>query len=148
MVAVSPSNPGYPVGTWTVGDIYTVAGNGPGSSHYTGDGVPATVAQLFGPLGVTLDPGGNVVIADTGNARWAGLSNFSRLLSEPLFWKSLTNTFYFVCVGGPLSVVVREVYIQAGPLTGGFDDAPAVSRPADLAPPPGSPARSGRREGR
>ena len=40
------------------------------------------------------------------NARWVGLSNYSRLLSEPLFWKSLTNTLYFVCVGGPLSVVV------------------------------------------
>jgi multiple sugar transport system permease protein len=45
-------------------------------------------------------------LADTGNARWVGVSNYSRLLSEPLFWKSLTNTFYFVCVGGPLSVVV------------------------------------------
>jgi multiple sugar transport system permease protein len=45
-------------------------------------------------------------LADTGNARWVGVSNYSRLLSEPLFWKSLTNTFYFVCVGGPLSVIV------------------------------------------
>jgi multiple sugar transport system permease protein len=45
-------------------------------------------------------------LADTGNARWVGWSNYSRLLSEPLFWKALTNTFYFVCVGGPLTVVV------------------------------------------
>src|SRR6478752_4935460 len=45
-------------------------------------------------------------LADSGNARWVGWSNYSRLLSEPLFWKALTNTFYFVCVGGPLTVVV------------------------------------------
>jgi multiple sugar transport system permease protein len=45
-------------------------------------------------------------LADSGNARWVGWSNYSRLLHEPLFWKALTNTLYFVCVGGPLSVVV------------------------------------------
>jgi trimeric autotransporter adhesin len=69
VVAVSPSNPGYPIGTWTVGDIYTVAGNGPGSLRYTGDGVLATVAQLSDPRGLTVDSRGNVVIADSGNAR-------------------------------------------------------------------------------
>lgn len=45
-------------------------------------------------------------LADSGNARWTGWSNYSRLLSEPLFWKALVNTLYFVCVGGPLTVVV------------------------------------------
>ena len=69
VVAVSASNPGYPVGTWTVGDIYTVAGSGAGAFHYDGDGVIATVAQLFEPRGVTVDTTGNVVIADSGNGR-------------------------------------------------------------------------------
>ena len=45
-------------------------------------------------------------LADSRNARWVGWSNYSRLLSEPLFWKALGNTLYFVCVGGPLSVIV------------------------------------------
>jgi multiple sugar transport system permease protein len=45
-------------------------------------------------------------LADSSNARWVGWENYSRLLHEPLFWKALANTLYFVCVGGPLSVVV------------------------------------------
>jgi multiple sugar transport system permease protein len=45
-------------------------------------------------------------LADAGNARWVGLSNYRDVLSEPLFRKSLVNTLYFVCVGGPLTVVV------------------------------------------
>ena len=45
-------------------------------------------------------------LSDSSNARWVGGSNYSRLLSEPLFWKALRNTLYFVCIGGPLTVVV------------------------------------------
>jgi multiple sugar transport system permease protein len=45
-------------------------------------------------------------LADSSNARWVGRENYSRLLHEPLFWKALANTLYFVGVGGPLSVVV------------------------------------------
>ncbi|MGO9876405.1 MAG: fibronectin type III domain-containing protein [Acidimicrobiia bacterium] len=69
VVAVSTSNPGYPVPSWTVGDIYTVAGNGPGTVKYSGDGVLATVAPLFDPRDVTVDRGGDLLIADSGNAR-------------------------------------------------------------------------------
>lgn len=36
--------------------------------------------------------------------RFVGLKNYSTLLSDPLFWTALKNTFYFVLVGGPLSV--------------------------------------------
>jgi multiple sugar transport system permease protein len=45
-------------------------------------------------------------LADSSNARWVGWSNYSRLLSDPLFKKALINTLYFVCVGGPLTVVI------------------------------------------
>ena len=45
-------------------------------------------------------------LADSSNARWVGWSNYSRLLSDPLFKKALVNTLYFVCVGGPLTVVI------------------------------------------
>ncbi|MGP8243002.1 MAG: hypothetical protein ACLQVN_00615 [Bryobacteraceae bacterium] len=47
------------------GAISTYAGTGiPG---YAGDGGPAALAQLNAPLGVALDAGGNLYVADTGN---------------------------------------------------------------------------------
>jgi multiple sugar transport system permease protein len=45
-------------------------------------------------------------LGDLGNARFVGLRNFSRLLKDPLFWTSMRNTFYFVLVGGPLTLGV------------------------------------------
>ena len=47
------------------GTITTVAGNG--GSGYSGDGGPATSAALASPVGVSLDTGGNLYIADFGN---------------------------------------------------------------------------------
>ena len=49
----------------TSGTISTVAGTG--VSGYSGDGGKATSAMLYYPLGVTLDSGGNLYIADDGN---------------------------------------------------------------------------------
>jgi len=49
------------------GTISTVAGNG--SSGFSGDGGPATAAQLAGPMGISVDAVGNLWIADTGNHR-------------------------------------------------------------------------------
>ena len=45
-------------------------------------------------------------LGDVRNVRVVGLRNFSRLLADPLFWTSLRNTFYFVLVGGPLTLSV------------------------------------------
>ena len=60
-------------------------------------------------------------LADIGNLRFVGFENYWRLLHEPLFWKSLGNTFYFVVLGVPLSIgaslgaaLLRE--LQAGAL--------------------------------
>ncbi len=39
-------------------------------------------------------------------ARFMGLHNYAQLMTNPVFWTSLWNTFYFVIVGGPLSVAV------------------------------------------
>lgn len=47
------------------GNIATVAGTG--LSGYSGDGGPATSAQLYNPAGVAVDANGNLYIADLGN---------------------------------------------------------------------------------
>jgi sugar lactone lactonase YvrE len=49
----------------TTGNIITVAGNG--TAGYSGDGGPATSAQLNTPYDVAVDHNGNLFIADTGN---------------------------------------------------------------------------------
>ena len=51
----------------TTGVITTVAGSG--TTGYSGDGGPATSAQLNYPASVVLDPAGNLYIADTSNNR-------------------------------------------------------------------------------
>jgi len=51
----------------TAGHIYTVAGNG--TAGYSGNGGPATAAELDLPNGVAVDGAGNLVIADTSNCR-------------------------------------------------------------------------------
>ena len=54
------------------GTITTVAGSGGfgfGEGGYSGDGGPATAAQLYYPQGVALDGSGNLYIADTLNDR-------------------------------------------------------------------------------
>ena len=55
------------------GTISTVAGNG--FYSYSGDGGPATGAQLYNPTGVAVDRSGNVFIADALNNRVRKLSS-------------------------------------------------------------------------
>src|SRR5207302_3844996 len=49
------------------GNIQTVAGNG--TLGFSGDGDPATNAELAQPTGVYVDNSGNILIADSGNNR-------------------------------------------------------------------------------
>jgi sugar lactone lactonase YvrE len=55
------------------GVITTVAGNG--NWGYSGDGGPATSAELYGPSGVAVDSAGNVYVADMANSRIRKVSN-------------------------------------------------------------------------
>jgi multiple sugar transport system permease protein len=45
-------------------------------------------------------------IGDYSKFRFTGLDNYLKLFDNPLFWKALTNTFYFVVISGPLSIAV------------------------------------------
>lgn len=45
-------------------------------------------------------------IADLANVRFVGLANYRGLLSDPVFWIAVRNTFYFVLAGGPLTILV------------------------------------------
>ncbi len=98
----------------TAGDIYTVAGDG--TAGYSGDGGPATSAELNDPEGVTVDAAGNLVIADEGNHR-------VRVAAES------TGTFY------GQAMTAGDIYTVAGDGTAGYsgDGGPATS--AELAGP-------------
>jgi multiple sugar transport system permease protein len=41
-----------------------------------------------------------------GPPQWIGLQNYVELVRDPLFWKSLFNTFYYVILAVPLGVLV------------------------------------------
>ena len=49
------------------GTITTVAGDYTKAGSYSGDGASATSAGLYNPVGVAVDPSGNIYISDSGN---------------------------------------------------------------------------------
>jgi hypothetical protein len=51
----------------TAGDIYTVAGNG--TPGFSGDGGPATSAEVDQPFGVGVEAAGNLLVADLFDGR-------------------------------------------------------------------------------
>src|SRR6202030_1538244 len=55
------------------GQLSLVAGNG--TLGFSGDGGPATLAQLSGPTAVAVDTSGNLYIEDNGNNRIRMVSN-------------------------------------------------------------------------
>jgi trimeric autotransporter adhesin len=92
----------------TAGKIYTIAGTG--QRGFSGDGGPATSAELSFPSGAASDSAGNLLIADTGNNR-------VRVVAES------TGTFY------GQAMTAGNIYTIAGNGTGGFagDGGPATS---------------------
>ena len=53
----------------TGGIIHTIAGLEAGTFGFSGDGGPATAAEIFGPLGMAVDSYGNLFFADNQNQR-------------------------------------------------------------------------------
>ena len=54
------------------GIIQTLAGDG--TAGYNTDGVPAGAAELWAPMGLAMNPSGNLLVADTGNSRVRDIS--------------------------------------------------------------------------
>ena len=92
----------------TAGDIYTIAGTG--TRGFSGDGGPATSAELYVPDGVTVGAAGNVLIADSSNNRIRVVAGSN-------------GTFYGI------AMTAGRIYTIAGNGTAGFsgDGGPATS---------------------
>jgi len=45
-------------------------------------------------------------LGDIKYVKFVGFGNYFKIISDPLFWKALLNTIYFVFVGGPISIAV------------------------------------------
>lgn len=100
----------------TKGNIYTLAGTC--IQGFTGDGGPATNAELASPQGLALDGHGNVVIGDT-------LNNRIRVVAEA------TATFY------DKHMTAHDIYTVAGTGTAGFGGDGGVASAAKLNGPTG-----------
>lgn len=44
-----------------------------------------------------------------GSRTWAGLDNYTKLFADPVFWKVFKNTFLYLLIGTPLSLVISFV---------------------------------------
>lgn len=61
---------------------------------------------VFASLLLSLTDFDIYAIADSANARFIGLRNYTGLLDNDVFWVAVKNTFYFALIGGPLTVAV------------------------------------------
>jgi multiple sugar transport system permease protein len=59
---------------------------------------------VLGALVMSLTDFDLYALSNFDNLRFIGFENYRRLLGEPLFWKALGNTLYFVALGVPLSI--------------------------------------------
>jgi len=110
------------------GIITTVAGKGPKSVGFSGDGGPATSAEFSLPGAVTVDSSGNIYVADTGNNR---IRLLAPEYSRPVLTVTKTHPSSFTLgqAGATYSVVVSNA-ANAGATSGVVTVSDAV--PAGL----------------
>ncbi|MBT8458171.1 MAG: sugar ABC transporter permease [Boseongicola sp.] len=60
-------------------------------------------------------PTGNAILISfqnwnlLGDRTWAGLENYAKLWNDPVFWKVFQNTFLYLLIGTPISLVLSFV---------------------------------------
>ena len=60
-------------------------------------------------------PTGNAILISfqdwnlLGTRTWTGLDNYAKLFADPVFWKVFRNTFVYLLIGTPLSLVISFV---------------------------------------
>jgi sugar lactone lactonase YvrE len=97
------------------GIITTVAGDG--TAGFSGDGGPATSAQLSFPSGVSIDPAGNFYIADNDNQRIRFVGpppNFSSVATTTTLTASATS----LTVGQTLTLTATVTAVSGATPTG------------------------------
>ena len=67
------------------------------------------VLPLLGGLALSFTDFDIYAVGNPKLIRFVGLHNYAAALQSHDFWRALKNTFYFVVVGGPLSVIVSLV---------------------------------------
>ena len=81
---------------------------GTGSWGFSGDGGPATAAQLFDPLGIASDGSGNIYIADYQNFRIRKVNGHNR---KPFFTGGVSQSIT-VCGNSLYDSINKQLYIQ------------------------------------
>lgn len=96
----------------STGIITTVVGTGVGG--YNGDGIPATVATIYGPTRVAVETNGDLYIADTGNQRIRRVDAQTQLISTV----AGNGTAGYSGNGGPATQaelnIPHSVYLDSG----------------------------------
>ena len=60
-------------------------------------------------------PTGNAIVISfqdwnlLGDRTWAGLENYTKLWNDPVFWKVFRNTFVYLAIGTPISLVLSFI---------------------------------------
>jgi hypothetical protein len=99
-------------------DIYTIAGMA--TEGFSGDGLPATSAELDQPLGLAVDGAGDLIIADVGNSRVRMVAGSSCLTG---------------CPYGLMATTKGDIYTVAGTGVYGFSGDGGAATAADLSSP-------------
>ncbi|MGA8296831.1 MAG: hypothetical protein WB770_07290, partial [Acidimicrobiales bacterium] len=122
VLAVSATNPGYEMTSWTRGNVYVVAGNGSSTPTPTSAGSSATTIGLIQPTGVAIDHQGNILVSDSGSAIVAVVA------------VSASNPGYPLVSGARWTV--GDLY----PVAGGGSQSPSSSGSASMGVGLGDPA--------